>query len=318
MLKLKDWVKQFIDFGQNEKNWSQETLRAYKNDLSQFVDFLEAQYQLSEEEDLIKVSAPHFRAFCSHLSAQKIESISLARKMSSIRTFYRYLRRKKIQLQDWSLLTPTPKVPKKLPQFLKIEEVLHLLKLPLECASHPKTTLEQRNLMLIELMYSTGLRVSELVQLNKDDFNERKGWIRVLGKGRKERWVPIPHETHQKLTQFLSTQSPHQEALFLNAQGTRLTERSVARVLVKQLWKAAQLFPEWIDSGLQVSPHALRHSYATHLLSAGADLRSIQELLGHSRLSTTQRYTHLSLGEIQDDYLKNHPLSKKQKVVSTK
>lgn len=317
MSKLTEWLDDFIDFGRTEKNWSPETLRAYSSDLNQFLAFLKNQYGFESQQNLQDVAVSHFRAYCSQLASQKTEGSSIARKMSSIRAFYRYLRRKKVPLKDWSLLAPTPRVQKKLPQFLKIEEMLHLL----VSTEGDDTWISKRNLALLELMYGAGLRVSELVSIDEKNLKEKPGWVRIIGKGRKERWVPIPETTLYKIKDYLSARpnsEDHEDALFLNARGTRLNERSVARILAKQIWKASQMFPEWVDANRKVSPHALRHSYATHLLSAGADLRSIQELLGHSRLSTTQRYTHLNLGEIQDAYLQNHPLSKKRKVVSTK
>lgn len=303
---IKDWVGRFLDFGKTEKNWSSETLRAYENDLLQFTTFL-AESKLINENDLNEISGTHFRGFTAELMKSN-ENLSVARKMSALRTFFKYLKRKKVVSRNWLALIPSPKTEKRLPQFLKVEEMLELLRAPDET-----NWVGRRDRALLELMYGSGLRVSEVEQLNFSNIQERKGWVRVLGKGNKERFVPLNEEAEEVIRAYLETRPEpvDEEALFVNYRGSRLTARSIARVLAKQLLRAAALSPAWIDANRKISPHALRHSFATHLLSAGADLRSIQELLGHSRLSTTQRYTHLNLGEIQDAYRAAHPLSKK-------
>jgi integrase/recombinase XerC len=171
----------------------------------------------------------------------------------------------------------------------------------------------KRDKALLELMYGCGLRVSEVADLDRSALSVRSGWIRVFGKGRKERFVPLTQLADQSLSAYFEARPgiSNESLVFINFRGTRLTQRSIARILARQLLRAAMLSPQWIEANRKISPHALRHSFATHLLSAGADLRSIQELLGHSRLSTTQRYTHLNLGEIEDAYRLAHPLSKK-------
>ncbi len=304
---IKDWVQDFIQFGQNEKNWSLETLRAYESDLGQFSAFLAQEFKLIEERDLRTLSSIHFRAFASDLLKQK-ETSSVARKMSALRTFFKYLKRKKIVEKNWLGLIPSPKTEKKLPNFLKIEEILELMRAPDE-----STWMGKRDKALMELLYGCGLRVSEVADLTRSQLNERPGWVKVMGKGKKERFVPVTEISDQALAEYFKSRPPVEdsELVFINFRGTRLTSRSIARVLARQLLRAAQFSPEWIEGNRKISPHALRHSFATHLLTAGADLRSIQELLGHSRLSTTQRYTHLNLGELQDAYLSAHPLSKK-------
>ncbi len=309
---MKSWVLTFIDFGRNEKGWSEETLRAYESDLNQFINHLAVEFELTDESAFAKLTALHFRSFASDLMKEH-ESASVARKMSSIRTFFKFLRRKKIVTKNWLALIPSPKIERKLPNFLKIEEMIELMKAPDE-----STWLGKRDKALLELMYGCGLRVSEVSDLNREQLQSREGWVRVVGKGSKERWVPLTDLASKAIRHYLESRPTFEnseedslEAVFINFRGTRLTSRSIARVLARQLLRAAMQSPGWIDANRKASPHALRHSYATHLLSAGADLRSIQELLGHSQMSTTQRYTHLNLGELTDAYLATHPLSKK-------
>lgn len=304
---IKDWINDFLEFGANEKHWSLETLRAYQSDLTQFQTFLKIEHKLESEEDLKSLHSLHFRGFASY-QLKENETVSVARKMSTLRTFFKYLKRKQVITQSRLMMIPSPKVGKKLPNFFKIEEIIELMKAPDE-----STWLGVRDKALLELMYGCGLRVSEVADLTRAQLEVKQGWIQVMGKGRKERLVPLTDISREALDRYfeMRPEVSDPELFFVNVRGTRLTARSIARILARQLIRAAELSPEWIDQNRTISPHALRHSYATHLLSAGADLRSIQELLGHSRLATTQRYTHLNLGEIQDAYLTAHPLSKK-------
>jgi integrase/recombinase XerC len=304
---VKDWIDAFLEYGINEKNWSIETRRAYENDLTQFADHLRAEFEIQYGSELAQIQAAHFRSFTARLMHRN-ENVSVARKMSALRTFFKYLKRKGVVDRNWLALIPSPKTEQKLPEFFKIEEILELLRAP-DRASWTG----MRDLALIELMYGCGLRVSEVSGLTMDSIVSKAGWVRVMGKGRKERWLPLPGPAQKALEDYLGARPEAKDpsSVFLGYRGTPLTSRGIAYILARLLLKAATLSPEWIDGNRQISPHALRHSFATHLLSAGADLRSIQELLGHSRLSTTQRYTHLNLGEIQDSYLKAHPLSKK-------
>lgn len=304
---IKDWVNDFIHFGRNEKNWSEETLRAYESDLSQFSAFLSDEFSLSSAIDLKTLSALHFRSFAAHLMKMR-ETVSVARKMSALRTFFKYLKRKNQVDRNWLSLIPSPKSEKKLPNFFKIEEILELMRAPDET-----TWMGKRDKALLELLYGCGLRVSEVAELTRSQLEARPGWVNVFGKGRKERFVPLTDLSKTSLQNYFEARPEvaDPELVFVNVRGTRLTSRSMARILARQLLRAAELSPAWIEPNRKISPHMLRHSFATHLLSAGAGLRSIQELLGHSRLATTQRYTHVSLGEIQDAYLTAHPLSKK-------
>jgi len=302
-MDFSEWSKDFLEFGRNEKHWSEETLRAYENDLLQFCEYFKKEFPENFSSPALPLASLHFRSFGSALMESN-QSISLARKMSTLRTFFRYLRRKNVVTQNWIALIPSPKIDKKLPKFLKIEEILELMKAPDE-----SMWMGKRDRALLELMYGCGLRVSEVADLTRSQLEAREGWVRVLGKGKKERWVPLNPTVREVLQNYFKARPAVEdpELVFVNHRLSRLTARSVARVLARQLIRATQLMP----GSLKASPHALRHSFATHLLTAGADLRSIQELLGHASLSTTQRYTHLGLGELMDSYRNAHPLSKK-------
>ena len=307
-MSIKDWVSCFIDYGRSEKNWSEETLRAYEHDLLQWQEHLKNEFGCSEESALLEINANHFRAFTAFLMNDH-QTVSVARKLSALRTFFRYLKRKNKVNRNWLGLIPSLKTERKLPRFLKVEEILELMRAPDE-----SSWFGRRDKALLELLYGCGLRVSEVSSLNHEQLLARKGWVRVMGKGKKERWVPLTPLAENALQHYFMTPLAtlqDQEAVFVNFRGTRLSSRSIARILTRQFLKAAQLSPAWVDENKKISPHALRHSFATHLLTAGADLRSIQELLGHSNLATTQRYTHLNLGELTDAYRNAHPLSKK-------
>jgi integrase/recombinase XerC len=201
-------------------------------------------------------------------------------------------------------LVPTPKAQRKLPRFLKVEEIFELIHAP-----DVATILGRRDRALFELLYASGLRVSEVVSLDVVDLDLGGGWVRVLGKGAKERSVPFGAPAREALEAMLGDRPDvamqADVPLFVNFRGGRLTSRSVAKILTRHLVRLA--------SAKSLSPHGLRHSFATHLLAAGADLRTIQELLGHARLSTTQRYTHVDLGVLMDEYRDAHPLNRTAK-----
>ena len=302
-MDLTEWSNEFLEFGRNEKHWSGETLRAYEVDLSQFCQYLKSEHPEIHENPSLTVSAGHFRSFGSAMMETN-QSVSIARKMSTLRTFFRYLKRRKAVTQNWIALMPSPRIERKLPRFFKIEEVLELMKAP--DLTH---WLGKRDRALLELMYGCGLRVSEVAELNRSQLQARSGWVQIVGKGSKERWVPLNDVAQTALEDYFGSRPAvsDPELVFVNYRSSRLTSRSIARILARQLLRATRI----LSGNLKASPHALRHSFATHLLSAGADLRSIQELLGHVNLSTTQRYTHLDLGVLMDQYRSAHPLSKK-------
>ena len=244
------------------------------------------------------------RAFVADLHRRGIARSSVARKLATLRSFFRYLCREGVLQANPAKLVPTPKLPKRLPAYLSVDEVDRLLVSPSE-----EDPAGARDLAILELFYASGIRLSELTGLNVRDMDIRESLVRVKGKGNKERIVPVGSKAIAALRRYLGWRSelvqgakramPDPVALFLNRQGGRLSQRGAARIVLKYLNRSGL--------GPKVTPHGLRHSYATHLLQAGADLRAIQELLGHSRLSTTQRYTHLNLDHLMEVYDKAHP-----------
>jgi integrase/recombinase XerC len=245
------------------------------------------------------------REFMAGLYSKKKKKTSIARKLATLRSFFKYLCREQIVDLNPARLVATPKLEKKLPKYLSVEEIIRFIETP-----DTDTVLGKRDRAILELLYASGMRVSELVNLNLADvdFKNRSLWVR--GKGRKERVVPFGRKALEALEVYLTVRGqllveaidgePDALALFLNYQGTRITTRSVGRLIDKYAKMCADVNPD-------VSPHSLRHSFATHLLNAGADLRAIQELLGHARLTTTQVYTHVSAEKLIEVYDKAHP-----------
>lgn len=296
---IKDCLTEYLHHLENERKVSPHTLRAYTSDLESWIS---AQNPASAESLERELSPQLLRNYLSRLYDSH-EKSSLSRRLSSIRGFLRFLRKKGYIARDAGALVPSPKKAKKLPKFLGIEEVRDLIEAP-----DTSTLQGRRDRALFELIYGCGLRVSEATQLNLADISFEAGWVKILGKGSKERMSPLSKTAQLALTEMLADRSngvPATEApLFTNLQGTRLSSRSVARILAKHLTRIAAV--------QHISPHGLRHSFATHLLAAGADLRAIQDLLGHARLSTTQRYTHIDLGTLMDEYRHAHPLHLKK------
>jgi integrase/recombinase XerC len=300
---MKDAIERFAEY-LKAKNVSTHTYRNYLSDLEQFCDYLTPpepsgkprEFPLDRLDNLV------IREFLGYLHDQRLERSSMARKISAIRSLCKFLCREGLLKQNPAKLVHLPKVPKKVPNYLTVEDVIKLIESP--DLSKP---LERRDRAILELLYGCGVRVSELSGLNVEDVNFKDSLILVRGKGRKERIVPFGRHCLNALQTYRQERGPYkfrhstekQVPLFLNHLGTRITPRSVARLIEKYVRR----------SGLnqKVNPHALRHSFATHLLNSGADLRSIQELLGHQNLSTTQRYTHLSVGHLMEQYDKAHP-----------
>jgi len=288
---------EFLAFMRAEKGATAETLRAYGSDLEQLATWFSDKGPI----DVGDITVMHLRRFLASRIEGR-ESSTLGRNVSTLRSLFRFLVRRGYLAENPASLLKAPKQPQGLRSFLSVDEAFHLLD-----TQSGDTVLQQRDRAMWELLYSTGLRVSELVSLDAAGIDLESAWIRVRGKGRKEREVPVGSKALAALTIYLSrrgelaSKGPGDPALFLNRFGKRLGVRSVRRLL-----KQAQL-----RSGMEpkVSPHGLRHSFATHLLDAGADLRAIQELLGHSSLSTTQRYTHVSMAHLMDVYDRAHPRS---------
>jgi len=291
-------IRQFIHYLAEEKNASPHTCRCYQKDLEEFENFLKGSgtYLTSGGQIHVgEVDRIAIRKYLSYLHRKNRKS-SIARKVSTLRSFYRFLVREQMVSSNPIKNVATPKVEKPLPTALTVDEAFRLMDSPAE-----KGRLRDR--AILELLYSSGLRVSELVGLNVNQLDQDLGIVKVMGKGRKERIVPVGKEAMEALKAYLKDRKDlgREGPLFVNLRGGRLTSRSVGR-LVKKYSKRSGVFRK-------VSPHSLRHTFATHLLDAGADIREIQEMLGHASLSTTQRYTHVSLGKLMEVYDKAHPRS---------
>jgi len=294
---MKKQITAFLDFLKYEKNASRHTLSSYQRDLFQFYAYLREFYPRAKKIDHIMI-----RGFLAYLHEQQLKKSSLARKLAALRSFFQYCVQKKWCRDNPAKLVATPKQDKPVPSFLSEEEMAQFLAMPPE-----DKVLGLRDKAMLELLYASGVRVSELVGLDLADINSRERLIRVKGKGKKERIVPFG-ETAEKSLQAYAAQRMlinkgriDDSAFFLNYRGARISPRSVERIVNKYISQAAVR--------RKISPHSLRHSFASHLLSRGADLRVIQELLGHESLSTTQKYTHLDLKQLLDVYKKSHPHS---------
>ncbi len=292
-----DYIGRFRDFLISERNYSEHTVRAYTTDLSEFNSFLREKGILNDGADISCVDEVSIRAYIGWLYGKKNSKKSISRKLASIRTFFEFFMREGVIRKNSAKLVPTPKGEKKLPAFLTVDEAFKLIE-----AAEIKGVLGLRDRAILELLYSSGIRVSELVGINLSNVNLATSLVKVLGKGNKERIVPLGSKAQEAIRQFMEKRyelHPKGDFLFVNSRGGRLTSRSVGRIVKKYS----------IISGIpkNVSPHVLRHTFATHLLGSGADLRAIQEMLGHSNLSTTQRYTHTSIEKIMEIYDKTHP-----------
>lgn len=296
-------IQQYAAHLRSERNLSPHTLRNYLSDLAQLQSFL-VERQLALDGDGVvdagKVDIHVVRAYLASLTAHRKKS-SIGRKLAALKGFFRYLVATKRLAKDPLLLINAPKQEKPLPKFLTVDDTFHLLD-----SIKLVTGLDQRDRAVLEMFYSTGVRVSELVGLNWADIDTQLGIIRVVGKGSKERIVPVGKVALETLEVYGGAMRLQWQVacrgetpVFLNHRGRRITTRSVARIVEKHL-KLAGL-------EIKMGPHGLRHSFATHLLNGGADLRTIQELLGHVSLSTTQRYTHLNLDQLTAVYDKAHP-----------
>jgi integrase/recombinase XerC len=286
----------FLHHYKVERQASPHTLRSYEVDLELFERYL-AQFQTAEKVDPTAVDARRLRGYSAWLNGQGFAASTVARRLASIRSFYKYQRRRGTVAIDPSGGLRNPRQPKRLPKLLSVDQIVQLLD-----AIDISVPLGLRDRTMFETLYGGGLRVSELVGLNLDDLNLDEQMVRVRGKGRRERLCPIGKMATQCITHWLAVRRPEtigEHALFLNRYGTRLSSRSVGRLLEDHL-TAHGLDPS-------ASPHTLRHSFATHLLDRGADLRSVQELLGHRSLTTTQIYTHVTQERILDAFRDAHP-----------
>ena len=295
--KIEKAVEQFLAI-LRERNASTHTIRAYAGDLKEFSDY-------AGQRNCTEIDHVAIRGFLSRLYEKGLSKTSVARSLAAIRSLYRWLAQEGAVDQNPATLVSTPKLPKKLPRVPTIEEMNTVLdgEMP-EVAAFP-----ERDQLMLELLYGCGIRNSELININLDDISLSAGAILIRGKGKKERYVPFGDSVKSALAtylrkrqQILAAKKNHLQALLINQRGGRLTTRSVGRI-IKKIAVAKGLPPD-------VHPHTLRHAFGTHLLEEGADLRAIQEMLGHERLSTTQRYTQLSMKHVMQVYDQTHPRAK--------
>ena len=280
-------IEKYIRYLEIEKNASEHTILNYKKDLEEFKKFL-------GEAKIESVSYLTLRKFLSTLKERGLKSRSISRKLSSLRSFFRFLNREGFLKSDPTSAISSPKLEKHLPIFLTEDEITRLVESP-----DTKELSGFRDRAILETFYSTGMRVSELIGLNQENIDFFGGVAKVMGKGRKERLTPIGDRALRTIREYLERRDNSQPAVFLNKNGRRLTARGVRVILDK--------YVRILALRENISPHSLRHSFATHLLNRGADLRSVQELLGHANLSTTQIYTHLTTDRLKSVYDKAHP-----------
>jgi len=293
---VKNEIRDFLDYLTYERNVSVNTVAAYRDDLESFLAFLCNDYftMARDQIDLRRVDHLAVRSYLAHLARRKLSRASIARHLSALRSFFKYLMREGDVESNPARAVATPRREKHLPSVLQSSEIAVLLEGP--DASSP---LGIRDRAWLELLYASGLRISELVGIDIDDIELRARLVKVRGKGSKERIVPFGTKAEAAIRAYLDVRNSEEDALFVNYRGQRITVRSVRRLFSRYVREAS------LRAG--VSPHTLRHSFATHLLNAGADLRAIQELLGHASLSTTQRYTHLADWQLIEVYKKAHP-----------
>jgi integrase/recombinase XerC len=281
------YIDKFINYLRIEKNVSRHTIINYTQDLKDFSVFL-------EKKGLEDVDYLTIRKFLALLRSKEYKKKSIARKLSALRSFFKFLYKEGHVKTNPVVTVFTPKIEKTLPVFLDMPSVAKLIE-----SADPKDIHGLRDRAIMELLYSSGLRVSELVGLDIDDVDYIGGVVKVMGKGRRERICPVGEKASGSIRDYTNKRRGKGKALFLNKSGTRLCDRSVRRIIDKHIRK--------ISLSQKISPHTLRHSFATHLLERGADLRSVQELLGHKNLSTTQIYTHITAERLKSVYDKTHP-----------
>jgi integrase/recombinase XerC len=333
---MKQAIGKYLQHLQSVRNSSPHTILNYGHDLEQFVAYLSPPGE--QPPALPKITHLIIREFVGHLHAQGLQKSSIARKLAALRSFFKYCVRQGMIKENPARLVPTPKLPKRIPSVLSAEEMNGFLnelagtgpaatggRLPAKkgeggAAPGSKSTgseglLLRRDRALLELLYAAGLRVSELTGLNLEDMEQNERMLRVRGKGNKERIVPYGTKAQEALEKYWPLREqlllptagsggtrravPRTNAVFLNYAGSRLTPRSVGRIVKK--------YVKLVNINWDLHPHSLRHAFATHLLADGADLRAIQELLGHQSLSTTQKYTHASIRQLMEIYDKSHP-----------
>ncbi len=302
---MKEAINSFLDYLAVEKGFSENTIAAYRNDLHQLASFV-------EEEAARRGTIPPWAAFDRQammsylldLKERGYAATTIARKVAAIKSFFGFMVADGILKENPTEGVASTKVGKSLPKPISIAQVHRLLEQPAKLS----TPEAKRDKAMLELLYATGMRVSELVSLNLADLDTEGGYVRCFGKGHKERLIPIYQRAVVAVKEYLTEVRPHlvhgseEKAVFLNRRGERLTRQG--------LWQILKGYAKSAELGTEITPHTLRHSFATHMLSGGADLRSVQELLGHANISTTQVYTHLTTEHIRQAYEKSHPRAK--------
>jgi len=286
MKEKNKYLNEFIQYLEVERNYSNNTIKSYKNDLKEFFDYSEKNLKDLKNRDI--------RLFIEYLYDIDRKRTTINRKISVLRTYFKFLRREELLDENPMEEILSAKNNKKLPDFLTINEINDLIN-----SIGEENLLDLRNKTILELLYATGLRVEELVNLKKNDINFGNKYLKVTGKGNKERSVPITDIALKKVNRYLKRRKYENEIIFLSKNGNPLSQRDIRRIFKKLIKKMA------IDKN--ITPHTIRHSFATHLLERGADLRLVQELLGHSSISTTQIYTHISMEKMKEYYKKFHP-----------
>jgi integrase/recombinase XerC len=289
---MKKHVQQFLRFLEVEKDSPVNTLRAYEKDLDAFSEYIKKK---PRDIDLIDI-----RSFVAQQIKSGLAKSTVTRRLATVRSFMKFLYREGYLKANPAKIVSSPRRTKNLPRFLSVDDIVALVEKPEGIGP-----ILARDRAILELLYSTGLRVSEAASLNADDVNTVEGLVKVKGKGKKERLLPIGSKAIDAIKTYMVEriiQKKKDKAMFLNRMGTRLSDRGIRRIVVK--------YAKIIGIHGQIGPHTLRHTFATHLLQGGADLRVIQELLGHSSLSTTQKYTHIDVAHLLDVYDKAHPFSK--------
>lgn len=288
---MQRYIERFKNYLVVEKNYSVHTVKSYETDIREFSSFLPG-------KDINEIDYLSVRKFLAFLRERTVSKRTIARKMSSLRTFFRFMQRDGYVKNNPVASVSTPKIDKKLPVFLDEGIVNKLLAIP-----SGKTFQDTRDRAILETLYSTGIRVGELVGIGLDDMDFIGGVIKVLGKGRRQRLAPVGEKAINAIREYMEyrelKECRDKKALFLNKSGKRISDRSVRRIIDKHI--------RALSIREHISPHTLRHSFATHLLNRGADLRSVQELLGHKNLSTTQIYTHVTTERLKTVYDKAHP-----------
>jgi integrase/recombinase XerC len=303
---MENHIADFQIYLKVQRNVSEHTLKAYIADVEEFNSFLQRNDIKKKSDAIIDAEPETIRTYLSHLYRKKVKKVTVNRKISSLRSFYKYLLRAGKINNNPAEMVQTPKIEKYMPTFLSVDETFQLLG-----AKCDNSVSGLRDHAMLELFYSSGLRLSELAGLNVTDLDFSQALVKLRGKGKKERIVPVGRQALQAIEEYIKKTAEvrkknddnlFKNPLFLNARGKRITARSIARIVDAITLKSG--------IGRKISPHALRHSFATHLLNAGADLRSIQELLGHESLSTTQKYTAVNINRMMEVYDKAHPRAK--------